>query len=276
MNTYYTLLNIAPNATSDEIAAAYERQRERYSPERIAALGDDFARVAAERTAELDRAYAVLSDPQRRAAYDRRDEGPADAPPAGRTQLSRRELLMLVGGSVVGLLVIAVVWVLAGRATQPGVGPVAAVNRPAPAFALPDLAGQTVRLEDYRGKIVMVNFWYTRCEPCREETPALEAAYKQLADDGLVILGVNVRRNEQPGPEGEADVQQFVDRYGVTYPIAYDTDNAVGRAFQVYVLPTSFFVDGQGTIRYASFSPMTSEEVERVFVELRREATATR
>src|SRR5437764_1505959 len=82
----------------------------------------------------------------------------------------------------------------------------APTNRPAPNFALAGIDGRTVRLSDYRGKVVLLNFWYTGCAPCREETPALEAAYKKLAPQGLQIIGMNVRANERRGADGDADI----------------------------------------------------------------------
>ena len=70
MNTYYSLLEISATATQEEIRQAYQRQRERYLPERIAMLGEEFQRIAETRLAELEHAYMVLVDPQRRRAYD--------------------------------------------------------------------------------------------------------------------------------------------------------------------------------------------------------------
>src|SRR4051794_8386589 len=119
-DTFYTLLDIPAHATGAEIDAAYQRQRDRYSAERIAALGDEFRAIAEARSAEIERAYAVLSDAERRRAYDAGiGVAPAvSAPETGlqarrKSGLSRRELLMAGGGALAGLLVIAFVWVLA-------------------------------------------------------------------------------------------------------------------------------------------------------------------
>lgn len=275
MENYYTLLGIAPDADTETIIAAYEQQSERYSVERVATLGGEFAQVARERRTAIDTAYQTLHDPAARAAYDQQLHGAAILP-SKKAALTRRELTMLIGGAIVGLLLIATVWVLAGRSTTPTVG-MAKLDRPAPAFSLTNIDGNDVQLDAYLGKkVVLVNFWYSKCEPCKEETPALQQAYQKLAPDGLVVIGINVRSNEQRGPAGEQDVRNFVQHYGVTYPIVFDQKGTVGRAYQVLPLPSSYFIDTTGTIRYASYSTLTVDDVERVFAELQRSTTATR
>jgi cytochrome c biogenesis protein CcmG/thiol:disulfide interchange protein DsbE len=90
-----------------------------------------------------------------------------------RRGVSRRELITSAAGALVGVLLIGLVWFLVGRendATLPGVGE---LNRPAPDLTLPTLDGDTLRLADLRGKVVLVNFWGTWCEPCKEETPGV-------------------------------------------------------------------------------------------------------
>jgi cytochrome c biogenesis protein CcmG/thiol:disulfide interchange protein DsbE len=276
METYYTLLDIPAEAPVEEIAAAYQRQRTRYRPERVTSLGSEFERIAVTRLAELERAYAILADPARRRAYDR-SIGVASPEHADhvakRRRLSRRERVLAIGGAVAGLLLIALVWVLSNRSAQPGLPPIAETRKPAPAFALPGLHGETVRLSDYRGKVVLVNFWGTWCQPCKEETPALAAVYRKLRDQGLVIIGVDLRNQERPGPDGDADVRNFTQGYGVTYPIALDVAGETARAFQIYPLPTSFFVDQSGTIRFVRVGVIRADEVEAIFARLRQEAS---
>ena len=276
MDTYYTLLEIPETATADEIAVAYERERERYRPERVAALGDEFRRIAEQRTTALDQAYAALSDAEQRAEYDRSLGLAAPAPRVARGggRLSRREALIALGGAVAGLLVIALVWALAGRGAEPALPPVGEVNKPAPDFALPGIDGRDVRLSDYRGKVVLVNFWGTWCEPCKDETPALQAAYRNLRDQGLVIIGIDLANQERTGAEGVDDVRAFTTRYGVTYPIALDVAGETARAFQIYPIPTSFFVDPSGTIRYVRAGPIDAREIEPIFNKLKQATSA--
>ncbi|KPV50956.1 hypothetical protein SE17_23960, partial [Kouleothrix aurantiaca] len=118
METYYTLLDIPVQASAAEIEAAYQRQRARYSPERVAELGEEFRQVAESRSSELANAHAVLADPARRRAYDASIGGVAPSTTQAaprRTGLSRREIIMAAGGALVGLIVIAIVWVVSGQ-----------------------------------------------------------------------------------------------------------------------------------------------------------------
>lgn len=276
--TYYTLLDVPVDATPEEITATYQRQRDRYGLERVALLGDDFRQIAAARLANLEQAYTALFDPQQRKDYDRRfgvSKVTTDQV-RRRPGLSRREQVLAISGALAGLLLIALVWMLTGRSVDGGSLPVAETAKPAPEFALPGLNGQTVRLSDYRGKIVLVNFWGTWCEPCKEETPALQVAYQKLRDQGLMIIGVDLRKQERPGPEGDADVRAFAERFGVTYPIALDVGGETARAYQVLPLPTSYIVDQSGTIRFVRVGIITAEEVEALFTRLRQDSAALR
>ncbi|MFC4767313.1 thiol-disulfide oxidoreductase ResA [Effusibacillus consociatus] len=118
------------------------------------------------------------------------------------------------------------------------------VGQAAPDFTLTDLNGKAVSLSDLKGKVVLLNFWGTWCEPCRKEMPALQAAYEKYKDKGLVILGVNIG-------ESKVSAKGFTDRYGVTFPNVLDTDRKVTLdSYKVKPIPTSFFIDRQGIVRH--------------------------
>ena len=112
----------------------------------------------------------------------------------------------------------------------------------APDFAVPDLAGQAVRLSAYRGQVVLVNLWATWCPPCREEMPSMEKLHETLKDRGFVLLAVS---QDEGGIEG---VRQFVDQMKLTFRVLVDPDGEVGRKFGVWGYPESFVIDRDGRI----------------------------
>ena len=114
---------------------------------------------------------------------------------------------------------------------------------PAPDFTLPDIDGNAVRLSDFRGKVVIVNFWATWCPPCRFEMPSLQRAWEKLKDDGGVVIAVHVGGKED-------EVWQFMSSYDLSFPIVLDTDSSVIKAWPVKGLPTTLVVDPEGLIRY--------------------------
>jgi len=132
------------------------------------------------------------------------------------------------------------------------------VGSAAPDFTLFSLAGPPVSLHEQQGKVVLINFWATWCAPCREEMPALQAAYENLADRGLVVLGVNWTQ-----VDNLADVETFVTELGLTFPILLDSDGTVSEdLYQVLGLPTSVLVGRDGTIRAVRIGILDLQELE--------------
>ncbi|MDP1897144.1 MAG: TlpA disulfide reductase family protein [Sulfurimicrobium sp.] len=112
-----------------------------------------------------------------------------------------------------------------------------------PPLALQDLKGKTHKLEDYRGKVVMVQFWATWCPPCLKEMPAMQRLDQKMAGKPFVILAVNM------GETGK-DVSDFVNKMKINFNVLMDEEgNGVG-AWKVFVAPSTFLVDPQGNIRY--------------------------
>ena len=112
----------------------------------------------------------------------------------------------------------------------------------APDFTLQSLDGKTIRLSDFRGHPVWINFWASWCPPCRDEMPRLEGAYLTHAADGLVILGVAVR-------DSPANAEAFVKEVVVTYPIVLDEPGKVADQHRAVALPVHYWVDREGIIR---------------------------
>jgi peroxiredoxin len=113
----------------------------------------------------------------------------------------------------------------------------------APDFTLPGEDGKTYRLSDYRGKVVVLNFWATWCPPCRYEMPSMERAHKKVQGEKIVLLAINVGENEDR-------VFEFTGQYPVTFPLLLDTEGAVIRKYPVIGLPTTFVVDPRGIVTY--------------------------
>jgi cytochrome c biogenesis protein CcmG, thiol:disulfide interchange protein DsbE len=114
------------------------------------------------------------------------------------------------------------------------------VGQTAPEFSLASLTGSAVSLNTYRGHPVVVNFWATWCEPCKQEMPALQA--EAASNQDLVVLGVD-------SIEPAVKVKPFVDQLGINFPILLDQDGSVVGEYEVIGMPTSFFIDRSGVLR---------------------------
>jgi thiol-disulfide isomerase/thioredoxin len=108
-------------------------------------------------------------------------------------------------------------------------------------FELQDLSGVSRRLSDFRGKVVFLNFWATWCGPCRFEMPSMEKLYKRLKDEGLEIVAVNLQ-------EDRSSVEQFVDEYGLSFPVLLDTTGRIGATYGARSIPTTYIVDREGLV----------------------------
>jgi thiol-disulfide isomerase/thioredoxin len=113
----------------------------------------------------------------------------------------------------------------------------------APALALKDLRGRTVRLSDYKGKVVLLNFWATWCPPCRAEMPDFIKMQREYRNRGLQIIGITYP------PEHLGEVRRFVKKLGVNYPIALGTKETKTLFDQTETLPVTIVIDRQGNVR---------------------------
>ncbi len=115
-------------------------------------------------------------------------------------------------------------------------------NRVAPDWQLKDPEGKSVKLSDFKGKVVVLNFWATWCPPCRREIPDFIALQKQYADKGLVIIGVSM-------DEGGAEVvKPFAKKMGINYPIVLGDQKTAAAYGGIQVVPTTFVIDKTGKI----------------------------
>jgi len=114
---------------------------------------------------------------------------------------------------------------------------------PAPDFTLKSLDGSNVKLSEYRGQVVMINFWASWCAPCRQEMPLLEDLYRRYSKLGFVILGVNVEQDQ-------AQARALLQKIPVSFPILFDTGNRVSELYQVVAMPSTVILDRDGNVRF--------------------------
>jgi cytochrome c biogenesis protein CcmG, thiol:disulfide interchange protein DsbE len=117
-------------------------------------------------------------------------------------------------------------------------------SEPAPDFVVETMQGDTVRLADLRGQVVLVNFWATWCPPCRVEMPGFQRVWEDYGDRGFVIVGLSVDQGVR------SDVVRWVEQRGLTFPIAF-APGSVTRAYGgASTLPTSILIDREGRIAH--------------------------
>lgn len=114
---------------------------------------------------------------------------------------------------------------------------------PAPDFALKSDSGENLRLSEFRGEVVMINFWASWCGPCRQEMPLLDEIYAQYQPMGFTILGVNVE-------EDSTKARKMLGDAPVNFPVLFDNDSEVSKLYNVVAMPSTVLVDRNGNVRY--------------------------
>ncbi|MFO7321613.1 MAG: TlpA disulfide reductase family protein [Chloroflexota bacterium] len=154
-------------------------------------------------------------------------------------------------GSIVLLGAIVVVAAIFGLAlarqkqTQPTAGA-------APDFTVTTFDGETIRLSDLRGQIVVLNFWASWCGPCEQEAPALEAIWQRYRDQDVVVLGIAYVDNP-------SNSLQFIERFGLTYPNAPDAGTVISDAYNIQGVPETFIIDRDGNITEFILAQVTEQ-----------------
>ncbi len=124
-----------------------------------------------------------------------------------------------------------------------------------PPLMLPDMQGRKHAIEDYKGRVVLVNFWAAWCPPCRREMPSMQRLKVKMTGRPFAILAVD-------SAEPREDVAEFLEAMKVDFTVLLDTSGAATRRWKVYALPTSFLVDREGRVRYALSGPAEWDEGE--------------
>jgi cytochrome c biogenesis protein CcmG, thiol:disulfide interchange protein DsbE len=175
-------------------------------------------------------------------------------------QQTQRRILYLI------LLTTGFAWIILS-ADKTGTSTAGKIPAPQTGFLAPDFElktpeGETIKLSDLRGQPVLVNLWATWCPPCRAEMQTLETVYKDYQDLGFTILAVNMTSQDDPQA-----VLPFVKERGITYPVLLDDKGEVARAYQMKSLPSSFFINRDGTITEVIIGGPMAEALLRTRIE---------
>ncbi len=123
----------------------------------------------------------------------------------------------------------------------------------APNFTLPSMSGANLRLSEYRGEVVLVNFWASWCGPCRQEMPLLDKMYQRYKKAGFTLLGVNVEKDSSKG-------QRIAEQLKLSFPILFDSKQQVVDSYKVASMPSTVLVDRDGNIRYVHLGYKAGDE----------------
>jgi peroxiredoxin len=178
-------------------------------------------------------------------------------PESGAVASRRTQILVCL---TVALAIVGAAWFVGGREGfgQIGTGGINQELLPkageaAPDFTVYDLRGQPVSLSDFRGQPVWLNFWGSWCPPCRSEMPDIQAAYEELAPQGLVLLAISMR-------ESPDEAATFAARNDASFTILTDQyEQATGTSYPIVNFPTHIFIDRHGIIHQVVLSPMNTE-----------------
>ena len=116
-------------------------------------------------------------------------------------------------------------------------------GQPAPDFALKSSSGENLRLSEYRGDVVMINFWATWCGPCRQEMPLLDELYTRYQRVGFNLLGVNI-------DDDSNRAMDMIRELGVNFPVLFDSRKEVSKMYDVAAMPVTVLIDREGNIRF--------------------------
>lgn len=168
-------------------------------------------------------------------------------------ELRRLPLRHLVVAALLPLVLLAA-WLGVVLATS-GPAPGARIGEPAPAFALADLDGNPVSLDELRGRPVLVNFWASWCGPCVDEFPALRDAMARHAASDLAVIGVVFNDHSE-------DARAFMARMGATWPAVMDPGGAVAERYAIFGPPETFFIGRDGVVAARQIGPFTPAGLE--------------
>lgn len=162
---------------------------------------------------------------------------------------------------ILSILVAAIGYTIYNSVTAENIE-VLKVGDKAPDFTLQDMDGTSHKLSDYEGEGVFLNFWGTWCAPCVKEMPAMDRQYQEFEEQGVQVLAVNIAQSD-------FEVQSFVDRFGLSFPVVIDKSRSVMNAYNIRPLPTTILVNPKGEIERIVTGEMTEEDIQGFMEEIR-------
>jgi len=127
---------------------------------------------------------------------------------------------------------------------------------PAPDFSLTSFDGETIRLSELRGQVVVINFWASWCPPCREEAPYLEETWRKYQDKGVVFIGVDY-------VDVEPEALAYIEEFNITYFNGPDLRTAISQAYNIQGVPETFFISKNGEVGHVHVGPLFPPDLER-------------
>jgi cytochrome c biogenesis protein CcmG, thiol:disulfide interchange protein DsbE len=160
-------------------------------------------------------------------------------------------------GQLAALVVVVAVLALVGlRLRSSSAGPVP-LNSPAPDFTVTAYDGQTYHLADLRGKVVVINFWASWCQPCKEEAPDLENTWRHYKDQNVLFLGIGY-------VDTETEALGYIKQFDVTFPNGPDLGTRISQAYRIRGVPETYFIDPAGRLVFSKIGPTTQAEMMSV------------
>ena len=181
---------------------------------------------------------------------------PPPAPKGGRVTIFGHGFS--IGAIIAWIAVLALLVILAFGLRRAQQGPVG-VGQMAPNFTLTTFDGQPIELSDLRGKVVVINFWASWCGPCKNEAPALEAAWRHYQPDGKVVfLGID-------WTDTETKAKEFLNQFGITYPNGPDLGTRISQRYRMGGIPETYIVDPQGKLAWVQIGEFnTPEQIQSI------------
>lgn len=175
-----------------------------------------------------------------------------------RRRLSPASIALL--GGIILFAVVVGIQLFARNVTQPTSGP-------APDFELTTFDGDPFRLSDFRGSVVIVNFWASWCVPCRDEAPLLQSVWERYEARGVMLVGVDY-------VDTETNARAFVNEFGITYPNGPDIGTRISADYHIQGVPETFVIDQQGNVENLIIAPVQPGQLEAMIDRLLVDSSA--